>query len=372
MNSPTLSDPRPGMLLLEDGTLFRGRVVSEGTRFGEVVFNTSMTGYQEILTDPSYRGQIVVLTGSHQGNYGVEDGGFESSEVQAEALLVRHMSPRSYEPASPQGLGSFMRQEGVPALEGIDTRALVRRIREFGSLRGVVTSESIEIPELLERVKETPLMEGQALALEAGCQEGYTLEAEGEERVHLAVWDFGVKRNILRSLTARGARVTVLPPLTAASAATQLKVDGVVLSNGPGDPAALPQCVREVQALANSGIPILGICLGHQLLALALGAKTYKLPFGHHGGNQPVQDLRTGRILITSQNHGFAVEGDSLPEGCRVSQINLNDQTVEGLEVESRPILSVQYHPEAAPGPLEASFIFDRFFENFSPNPSNH
>ena len=350
MNSPTLAEPRSGMLLLEDGTAFRGRVVSEGTRFGEVVFNTSMTGYQEILTDPSYRGQIVVLTGSHMGNYGVEDGSFESSKVQAEGLLVRHLSPRSYEPASPRGLGEFMRDEGVPALEGIDTRALVRRIREQGSLRGVVTSETLEIPELLERVREIPTMEGQALALKAGCESQYTLNAEGEERVHLALWDFGVKRNILRSLTARGARVTVMPPRTPASAAAELKVDGVVLSNGPGDPAALPQCVQEVRALTESGIPILGICLGHQLLALALGASTFKLPFGHHGGNQPVQDLRTGKILITSQNHGFAVSSDSLPEGCSVSQINLNDRTVEGLEVESRPILSVQYHPEAAPG----------------------
>jgi carbamoyl-phosphate synthase small subunit len=366
---------QPGLLLLEDGTVFEGEAVAPGTRFGEVVFNTSMTGYQEVLTDPSYRGQIVVMTQPHIGNYGTAPELAESGRPWVEGFLARRFTREPSGQHRGESLVAYLRRAGVPALQGFDTRALVRRLREHGALRGVLTSERSDVSALQAELADFPVMTGRALVDEVTCAEPYELAPLGPDglqagsaRCHLAVYDFGVKANILRSLQERGARLTVLPARTPASAALAIGggIDGVVLSNGPGDPEPLTSVIETVRELAASGRPLFGICLGHQLLGLALGGSTFKLKFGHHGGNQPVHDLRTGQVAITSQNHGFAVRPDSLPPSCRVTEINLNDGTVEGFEVAGRPISSVQYHPEAAPGPHDTAFLFDRFLEQLA------
>ena len=356
-----------GLLLLEDGTVFEGEAVSPGTRFGEVVFNTSMTGYQEVLTDPSYRGQIVVMTQPHVGNYGTAPELAESGHPWVEGFLARRFTAIPSGQHREEGLIAYLRRYRVPALDGLDTRALVRRLREKGALRGVLTTERSDVDHLSAELADFPTMAGRALVDEVTSAERQELPAHpdnAEAQFHLAVYDFGVKRNILRSLQARGARLTVLPARTPAAECLGLGVDGIVLSNGPGDPEPLTGIVETVRELAASGTPLFGICLGHQLLGLAMGGSTYKLGFGHHGGNQPVQDLTTGKVAITSQNHGFAVDPASLPASCRVTEINLNDGTVEGFEVSGKPIFSVQYHPEAAPGPHDASRLFDRFLKS--------
>jgi carbamoyl-phosphate synthase small subunit len=260
-----------------------------------------------------------------------------------------------------ESLVTYLRHHGVPALQGIDTRALVRRLRERGSLRGVLTAERSDVDALAAELGDFPTMTGRALVDEVTCDASYEIAALGEERRHLAVYDFGVKANILRELAERGTRLTVLPARTPAADCLALPVDGVVLSNGPGDPEPLTGIIDTVRELVAAEIPVLGICLGHQLLGLAMGGQTFKLKFGHHGGNQPVRDLVTGKVAITSQNHGFAVRPDSLPPGCAVTQLNLNDGTVEGFAVTGKPVFSVQYHPEAAPGPHDASGLFDQF-----------
>ncbi|HET9228407.1 MAG TPA: glutamine-hydrolyzing carbamoyl-phosphate synthase small subunit [Thermoanaerobaculia bacterium] len=360
MKTPSTST---ALLLLEDGSVFEGEAVSPGTRFGEVVFNTSMTGYQEVLTDPSYRGQIVVMTQPHIGNYGTGSDFEESSRPWVEGFIARRFTVK------PSGQGgeslvSYMRRHGVPALQGIDTRAVVRRLRERGALRGVLTTERSDVDTLRAELADFPAMTGRALVDEVTCSEVHEIAAEGEERCHLAVYDFGIKTNILRSLSERGARLTVLPARTPASDVLALPVDGVVLSNGPGDPEPLTSIIGSVRELVEASRPVLGICLGHQLLGLAMGGRTFKLKFGHHGGNQPVRDLVTGKVVITSQNHGFAVEPDSLPSSCAVTELNLNDGTVEGFAVTGRPVFSVQYHPEAAPGPHDAAQVFDQFLQH--------
>ncbi len=366
--------PAPsGLLVLEDGTVFEGEVVSAGTRFGEVVFNTSMTGYQEVLTDPSYRGQIVVMTQPHIGNYGTSQDVAESARPWVEGFIARQFTARPSSHDSGEGLVQYLRRAAVPALHGIDTRALVRRLRERGALRGVVTSERFDAAALTAELADFPLMAGRALVDEVTAATAYEVPAAdgeagpdyaaaaGGRPCHLAVYDFGVKSNILRSLARRGARLSVLPARTPASDCLALGVDGVVLSNGPGDPEPLTGIIETVRELLASGTPLLGICLGHQLLGLALGGETFKLKFGHHGGNQPVREVATGKVAITSQNHGFAVRPDSLPPSCAVTQLNLNDGTVEGFDVAGRPVFSVQYHPEAAPGPHDSVGLFDRF-----------
>jgi carbamoyl-phosphate synthase small subunit len=363
----------PGLLVLEDGSVFEGEAAVPGTRFGEVVFNTSMTGYQEVLTDPSYRGQIVVMTQPHIGNYGTSPEVAESERPWVEGFIARQFTARPSNHGSGLGLLSYLRRAGVPALHHIDTRALVRRLRERGALRGVITSERSEAAPLAAELADFPTMEGRALVDEVTCGAPYEVravteltadaDAAGASRCHLAVYDFGVKSNILRSLAERGARLTVLPAQTPARDCLALGVDGVVLSNGPGDPEPLAGIVEAVRELVAADLPVLGICLGHQLLGLALGGATFKLKFGHHGGNQPVREVATGRVAITSQNHGFAVRPDSLPASCTVTQVNLNDGTVEGFDVAGRPVFSVQYHPEAAPGPHDAAGLFDRFLQ---------
>ncbi|MEO8277799.1 MAG: glutamine-hydrolyzing carbamoyl-phosphate synthase small subunit [Thermoanaerobaculia bacterium] len=355
----------PALLVLEDGSVFEGRAVARGTRFGEVVFNTAMSGYQEVLTDPSYRGQIVVMTQPHIGNYGMQPASSESGRIWVEGFIARQFTVEPSNRTSESGLIADLQASGVPALDGIDTRALVRKLRDRGALRGVLTSERSDVAALVREVQEYPLMTGRALVDEVTCAEPYEIAADAglEERFHLAVYDFGIKRNILRSLTARGARVTVLPARTPAARVLALDVDGVVLSNGPGDPEPLVDIIDSVRTITDSGMPTFGICLGHQLLGLAMGGKTFKLKFGHHGGNQPVVDLATRAVTITSQNHGFAVDPDSLPAGCVATEVNLNDGTVEAFGVAGRPVLSVQYHPEAAPGPHDASPLFGRFLD---------
>jgi carbamoyl-phosphate synthase small subunit len=356
-------DTRDALLVLEDGSVFEARGVAPGTRFGEVVFNTSMTGYQEILTDPSYRGQIVVMTLPHIGNYGTAEMVAESQRPWVEGFVAHQFTRRPSGPTHEEDLVTYLRRHGVPAAEGLDTRALVRRLRDRGAMRGVLTSERSDAGALQRELQDFPSMAGRALVDEVTCGEPYEMAPTGggPARFHLGVYHFGVKANILRSLCDRGARLSVLPARTTARQCLDLGVDGVVLSNGPGDPEPLTSIIETVRDLANSGTPIFGICLGHQLLGLAMGGTTFKLKFGHHGGNQPVRDLLTGKVSITSQNHGFAVDPDSLPGNCRVTEINLNDGTVEGFAVEGKPIFSAQYHPEAAPGPHDAAPLFDLF-----------
>ncbi len=354
------------LLVLEDGSVFTGRSASPGTRFGEVVFNTAMTGYQEILTDPSYRGQIVVMTQPHIGNYGMSRAHEESDRPWVEGFVARQFTRQPSSHESEGDLLSFLRRHEVPALDGIDTRALVRRLRDRGALRGVLTTERSDAAALRREVLDFPTMAGRALVDEVTRATPAMIPADPAvgERHRLAVLDFGIKSNILRALAARGARLTVLPARTPAERILALDVDGVVLSNGPGDPEPLTDIIESVAALIAARRPIFGICLGHQLLGLALGGRTFKLKFGHHGGNQPVVDLATREVAITSQNHGFAVDPDSLPPGCRATEVNLNDGTLESFAVEGRPILSVQYHPEAAPGPHDASPLFARFLDS--------
>ena len=369
-----MKEEAPGLLLLEDGAAFEGIAVSPGTCYGEVVFNTSMSGYLEVVTDPSYRGQIVVMTQPHIGNYGTSSDAEESSRPWVEGFVARHftevpsgtLGTEGGRGAESEGLPSYLRERAVPALAGIDTRAVVRRLRVHGSMRGVLTTERTsesERAQLLEELKASPSMAGRALVDDVTTKEIYEVKAQGAERFHLAVYDFGVKTNILRCLSEQGARLTVLPARTGARECLAIEPDGIVLSNGPGDPEPLESIVETVRSLVDAGKPILGICLGHQLLGLALGGRTFKLKFGHHGGNQPVRDEVTGQVAITSQNHGFALDADSLPDDCRATAINLNDGTVEAFEAVGRPLFSVQYHPEAAPGPHEAARVFADFLD---------
>jgi carbamoyl-phosphate synthase small subunit len=352
---------RDALLLLEDGSVFEGRAAAPGTRFGEVVFNTSMTGYQEILTDPSYRGQIVVMTLPHVGNYPVAASAEESPRPWVEGFVARRFTPvPSIAPAA-EGIVAYLRRHEVPAVEDLDTRAVVRRIRERGALRGVLTTERSDVEALRAELREQPSMAGRPLVADVTCAEPYELAPLAPERCRLAVYDFGVKGSILRHLRERGARLHVLPASTPASAVRALGVDGVVLSNGPGDPEPLVEVIAAARELVDARLPVFGICLGHQLLGLALGGRTYKLKFGHHGGNQPVRDSETGRVAITSQNHGFAVDAATLPAGCAATEVNLNDGTLEGVRMLDRPVFAVQYHPEAAPGPHDAAGLFDRF-----------
>ena len=367
----------PAALLLEDGTRFVGQAFgASGQTTGEVVFNTSMTGYQEILTDPSYRAQLVTMTYPHIGNTGVNPADVESERVQAAGLIVReaHEAPSSWR--SSGSLHRYLERNGVIALTGIDTRALVRRLRQTGAMRGALVTGDLSPERLREVLATEPPMEGRDLASEVSCKAPYDfteglLRLHGEARTRpvpprparpyrVVAYDFGIKRNILRLLVDSGCEVTVVPAKTSAEDVLARDPDGIFLSNGPGDPAACIEAIANVRALIGKR-PIFGICLGHQILALALGARTYKLKFGHRGGNQPVRDEVTGRIEITSQNHGFAVDLTTLPQELLPTHVNLNDGTNEGLAHRDLPIFSVQYHPEASPGPHDADYLFARF-----------
>jgi len=359
-----MSDGSKAILVLEDGRAFVGRSFgAEGESFGEMVFNTSMAGYQEILTDPSYAGQIVCMTYPLIGNYGVNTQDVESRRPWVEGFVVREASRIASNFRSTQSLQSYLCDNGIVGIEHIDTRALVRHIRDKGAMRAGISTTETDPNLLLERILATPEMESRELASSVTADAGYEYSAEGSEKFHIVAYDFGVKTNSLREFARYGCRVTVVPAATAAEDVLKLDPDGIFLSNGPGDPASMSDVVEQVKKLAGSKKPLFGICLGHQLIGEAFGGKTYKLKFGHRGGNQPIKDLTTGKIEITSHNHGFAVDADSLPADVEVTHINLNDHTVAGLRHKTLPVFSVQYHPESAPGPHDSEYLFERFVD---------
>jgi carbamoyl-phosphate synthase small subunit len=352
------------ILALEDGRIFRGRSWgAEGESTGEMVFNTSMTGYQEVLTDPSYAGQIVCMTYPLIGNYGVNGEDPESSRPWVEGFAVREASRLASSWRADELLDAYLKRWNIVAIDHIDTRALVRHIRDKGAMRACISTVDSNAESVIEKARQSPPMENRELASVVTTKERYEFPAVGHERFHVVCYDFGVKTNSLRHLAQAGCRVTVVPSTTPAAEILQMKPDGVFLSNGPGDPASMTKEVAEVKQVAQSGLPTFGICFGHQLLGRAFGGKTLKLMFGHRGGNQPVKDLHDGHVEITSHNHGFAVQADSLPPELEVTHLNLNDQCVEGMRHTTLPIISVQYHPEAAPGPHDAEHHFKRFIE---------
>ena len=369
-----MNKARVAKLALEDGTVFTGRAFgASGTAEGEVVFNTSMYGYQEILTDPSYKGQIVTMTYPLIGNYGVNRVDVESRKPQVAGFLIKELSPLASNYRSDLPLQEYLKENNILGIEGIDTRALTRRLRIRGSMRGVISSEILDDQELVKRARGAAQMAGADWVQAVKPAKEYAWEQdqgdwkEGDvhrgDGLHVVALDCGAKQNILRHLRERGLKVTVLPPDVSAEEILKHRPDGLFVSNGPGDPAVLDYAVTPIKGVIGK-LPIFGICLGHQLLGRAIGAKTFKLKFGHRGGNQPVKNLDTGRVEITSQNHGFAVDLASLEAaGGVITHINLNDNTVEGFRHKDLPIFCVQYHPEASPGPHDASYLFDAFIE---------
>ncbi|HXW96122.1 MAG TPA: glutamine-hydrolyzing carbamoyl-phosphate synthase small subunit [Gemmatimonadales bacterium] len=354
---------RPAFVLLEDGTWYPGTSDRPlEAAYGEVVFTTNLSGYQEVFTDPSYLGQIVVMTAPMIGNYGVNADDMESGGPKVAGVVVREMARRASSWRATSSLDDWLAESRIPVLAGVDTRRLTRHIRERGAMRGVIAEGREPTPQLTLSLMESPSMEGLDLASRAGTT---TIHTEGKRGPHVVAYDYGMKRNIVRMLNASGCHVTVVPAATPAAKVKSLKPAGLFLSNGPGDPAAVGYAIKNVQELTAAGIPTFGICLGHQLLGLAFGGRTVKLPYGHRGGNHPVRDVATGHVLITSQNHGFAVEGNerSVPgaPGLEVTHVNLNDGTVEGIRHKELPVFAVQYHPEASPGPHDAYPHFQEF-----------
>ena len=354
-------------LLLEDGRQFWGEPLGlRAETLGEVVFNTSMSGYQEVLTDPSYAGQIVVMTYPLIGNYGINSQDTESSRIQVAGFIVREVPPRFSNWRAETSLEDYLARAGVVGLSGVDTRALTIHLRSAGAMRAGIAGADVPPDVLMARIQAHPRMEGLDLTCGVSTPEPYDVASKGAERFHVLAYDFGVKRNSLRMLAERGCRVTTLPSTTPAEAMLDHNPDGLFLSNGPGDPEAVEHALETIRLFGQNQIPVFGICLGHQLTALAFGGHTYKMLFGHRAANHPVRRMEDGAVEITSQNHGFAVrrdEGDGV-EGApalRATHINLNDQTLEGLEHRELPIFSVQYHPEAAPGPHDSLYLFDRF-----------
>lgn len=371
----------PALLVLADGTVFRGiSIGASGHTVGEVVFNTSITGYQEILTDPSYTQQIVTLTYPHIGNTGVNQDDVESGKVYASGLVIRDLPMLHSSWRAEQSLSDYLKANQVVAIADIDTRQLTRVLREKGAQAGCIISldagadEQALTQQALQAAREFPGLAGMDLAkvvsvtqsyqfnqTEWDLSKGYGEQAQGD--FHVVAFDYGVKRNILRMLVSRGCRVTVLPAQASAQQALDLNPDGVFLSNGPGDPEPCDYAIQAIKTIVDSGMPTLGICLGHQLLALASGAKTLKMKFGHHGANHPVQDLDDKRVFITSQNHGFAVDSNSLPKHLRATHVSLFDGSLQGIARTDQPAFSFQGHPEASPGPTEMSYLFDRFID---------
>ncbi len=379
---------KKALLALEDGRVFEGTAFgAEATHTGEICFNTSMTGYQEVLTDPSYRGQIVTMTYTQIGNYGVNPLDFESERPHVRGFVIEELCSVPSNWRSTQDLSSWLKEWNIPGIQGIDTRALTKHLRTRGAMRAVITSEVLSADEAVKLAAGSAPMQGSDFVKEVTTCKAYVWDSEDTEsrewdipspsqnreggptgafhnlppvRHHIVAYDFGVKRNILRRLRQAGFRVDVVPATTSATDVLAKNPDGIFLSNGPGDPAALDYIHREVKQLIGVK-PIFAICLGHQILGHAYGGKTFKLKFGHRGGNQPVKDLRNGQVAITSQNHGFAIDPSSLPGNVEVTHINLNDGTVEGMRHREAPVLSVQYHPEAAPGPNDAKYFFSEF-----------
>ncbi|MBZ0169525.1 carbamoyl phosphate synthase small subunit [Candidatus Methylomirabilis lanthanidiphila] len=386
------------LLALADGTIFEGRSFgAEGETVGEVVFNTSMTGYQEVLTDPSYKGQMVVMTYPLIGNYGINPEDVESSALAVEGFIVKEACSYPSNWRSTQTLDSYLKEHGIVGIQGIDTRALTRHLRDHGAMEGIISTQDLNPDSLMIKAKASPGLIGRDLVKEVACTSPYPWhegpwqlsrgyedssrfkvqgsrladqlklfpkpETRNPKLFKVVAYDCGIKLNILRKLVEAGCGVTVVPPDAPASTVLDLAPDGIFLSNGPGDPEGVPYLIDNVQKLIGKK-PIFGICLGHQILGLAFGGRTYKLKFGHHGGNQPVKDLTTGKVEITTQNHGFAVDIASIPESeIELTHVNLNDQTLEGMRHRRLPIFSVQYHPEASPGPHDAGYLFQRFIE---------
>jgi len=368
-----LSHAQPAILVLADGSVFRGVAIgASGITVGEVVFNTAMTGYQEILTDPSYARQIVTLTYPHIGNTGVNAEDMEAERVHAAGLVIRDLPLLASNFRSTQSLSDYLVEENVVAIADIDTRRLTRILRETGAQSGCIMAGEVDEAEALAQARSFPGLAGMDLAKVVSCSAAYPWE-EGEWQLgkgytrpehmpfHVVAYDYGVKRNILRMLAERGCKLTVLPAQASAQDALALKPDGIFLSNGPGDPEPCDYAITALGELLTTGIPIFGICLGHQLLALASGARTVKMKFGHHGANHPVKDLDTGRVAITSQNHGFAVDADTLPANLRVTHVSLFDGSLQGFARTDVPAFSFQGHPEASPGPHDVGYLFDRF-----------
>ena len=375
------------VLALEDGSLFEGEGFgARASACGEVCFNTSMTGYQEILTDPSYKGQIVTMTYPLIGNYGINSEDVESWRPHVAGFVIRELSPVTSNWRSERSLAEYLEQNGIPGIQGIDTRALTKRLRVRGALNGFISTENISPAEAASRARAWPGLVGVDYVKEVTHKEPFLWDEKDEKSrkfvltrggnnpaesnqgeplpnadIPIVAYDFGMKYNILRRLRQHGFKVQVVPAATPAEVALKYKPAGVFLSNGPGDPAALGYAVRAVGDLVKSGVPVFGICLGHQILGQAFGGKTFKLKFGHRGANQPVKDLESGRVEITSQNHGFAVDPKTLPGDVIVDRINLNDQTVEGMRHKKRPVFCVQYHPEASPGPHDSTPLFAQF-----------
>ena len=371
------------VLALENGTVYRGTAAgAQGVARGEVVFNTSMTGYQEVLTDPSYAGQIVTMTCPQIGNYGVSLEDVESTGPKVAGFIMREESPIASNWRASGTLRDYLIANNVVAIADIDTRELTRLLRSAGVMRGIIATGDVDAKELVEEARRLPSMEGTDLVREVTCRQEFdwpsplagAAEVKGDlalapqshsrRPLRVAAYDFGIKWNILRRLATYGCQVHVVPASTPASEVLASGVDGIFLSNGPGDPAAVEYAIENTRQLVQADKPIFGICLGHQILGLALGAKTYKLKFGHRGANHPVKFLDSGKVEITSQNHGFVVDPESLPSDVKVTHLNLYDGTVEGLRVMDRPIYSVQYHPEASPGPHDADYLFQQFVED--------
>ena len=374
-----MSGERRAWLALENGWVLEGRSVgAPGEAGGELVFNTAMSGYHEILTDPSYAGQVVIMTYPLIGNYGVAEEDAESGRAWAEAFVMREMSRIASNQRSSGSLSAWLEKQNVVAIEGVDTRKLTRLVRNAGSLRCVVSTVDGKTESLVEKARKTPATDGRDLTKLVTCKEPYAWSREydesypewiahapsgnGSRKIRCVAYDFGAKRNILRSLVHTGFDVTVVPAGTSASDVLGMDAEAVFLSNGPGDPAAVKPAIDAVADLVGKK-PIFGICLGHQILSIVMGAKTHKMKFGHHGANQPVRDMTTGKVEITSQNHSYAVDPATLPKDLELTHVNLNDQTVEGMRHKKWPVFSVQYHPEAAPGPLDSAHLFHRFRE---------
>ena len=356
--------PRPAVLLLADGTAFDGiSIGAVGTTTGEICFNTGMTGYQEVFTDPSYAGQVLVATSTHIGNYGAAADDDESARVQIAGLVVREFAEQYSRKLADSSLQQYLHDQGLVGISGVDTRALVRHIRSRGAMNAIISSETTDRAELARQLAATPSMEGLELASRVSTKSAYDISAHPEHH-RVAVMDYGTKRNILRNFTERGISVRVFPARTSFAEVREYDPDGVFLSNGPGDPAAMPYAVAFTKEVLAAEIPLFGICLGHQLLALALDIPTYKMHHGHRGINHPVLNKLTNRSEITSQNHGFGVSPEALHangDKVEITHVNLNDDTVEGIRVKGCPAFSVQYHPEASPGPHDAAYLFDEF-----------
>ncbi|MBI5749082.1 MAG: glutamine-hydrolyzing carbamoyl-phosphate synthase small subunit [Nitrospinae bacterium] len=374
------------ILVLSDGTIFEGESFgAEGETTGEVVFNTSMIGYQEILTDPSYNGQIVTMTYPLIGNYGINEEDVESVKPQAAGFIIKEGSKIFSNWRAQKSLDEYFKDYNIIGIQGIDTRALTKHIRDKGAQQGIISTIDFNPENLIKKAKESPKMIGRDLVKEVTCHEKYHWTEGGWDEksskfkvqnsknklFKVVAYDCGIKQNILRQLVDAGCDVTVVPAFTSSDKALSLNPDGIFLSNGPGDPDAVPYMAENIRGLIGKK-PIFGICLGHQILCLSFGAKTYKLKFGHRGGNHPVMDLTTSKVEITAQNHGFAVDADSLPIELELTHINLNDKTVEGVKHKNLPIFSVQYHPEASPGPHDSGYLFSRFVEYMKETKSEH